>query len=74
MNFVGHGKNEATTMNELAKKITLLDAFDLLAMPWNEISENTVKNSFKRIEFIKDGLVVEQGFIQSPDMRTEMGI
>lgn len=64
-------ENQAITANQLAKKTTLLDALHLLAMSWNQVSENTIKNCFKRGGFIKEGVIVEECLeenMQPPDM------
>ena len=46
-------ENQAVTANKLAKKITLLGALHLLAMSWNQVSKNTIKNCLNEAGSLK---------------------
>ncbi|XP_023218683.1 tigger transposable element-derived protein 4-like [Centruroides sculpturatus] len=42
-----------TDANDIAKRISLLDALHLLTMCWKQVSKRTVENCFKKAGFIK---------------------
>ena len=61
---------QGLSANELARKLTLLDAIHMLAKAWSNVKEETIKNCYKKAGFVKTPMMSDTTTEASPATTT----